>query len=71
MKVKPPSPPIPSKSSQVKTNAMIIETKTVIRPTQTSFFSVADESKYLLKISSVKIVEIELAFPAKDATSAA
>ena len=62
---------MPSKSSHVKITAITIETSTVILPTHTSFFSLAEESKYLLKISRVKMVEIEFALPANEATMAA
>ena len=43
----------------------------VRRPTHTNFFSSAALSKYFSYTSKVKIVEILLAFPAKDATMAA
>ena len=41
------------------------------RPVQTSFFSSASLLMYFLKMSSVKMVEMLLAFPASEATIAA
>ena len=71
MKVNPPSPPMPNKSSQVKITAMIMAATTVSRPTQTNFCSSAFWLKYFLKISNVKMVEMLFALPANEATIAA
>ncbi|MNV45156.1 hypothetical protein D3C71_1369430 [compost metagenome] len=71
IKVKPPSPPIPRRSFQVKSTARIIPTNTVVLPTKTRFFSSVPFLKYLAYMSRVKIVEMLFTFPASEATMAA
>ncbi len=71
MNVKPPSPPIPNVSFHVKISAIIIAAIMVTLPVQTNFFSSASFDMYFLNMSNVKMVEMLLAFPAREATIAA